>query len=80
MPKIGPDKKKLDKIRKVLRDHPKGVWVREIARQTKLHSSTISFYFNKYMADEIVDIPTPYPRVRMVKLKRVSPATPSQKG
>jgi len=49
MPKKGFDKKKIQKIKKVLKENPQGLWVREIARKTGLDKSTVSIYLLRYM-------------------------------
>lgn len=51
--KAGPDNIKIKKIRSILTEKPAGLWVREIARQTKLTKSTVSLYLEKYMRNEI---------------------------
>lgn len=56
MPIKGPDKNKLCKIRNVLRQNPQGLWIREIARRTKISKSTVHIYVNNYMKDELRDI------------------------
>ena len=48
-----PDQHKINKIREILNKNPHGLWVREIARQTKLDKSTVSIYLNKHMRNEI---------------------------
>jgi DNA invertase Pin-like site-specific DNA recombinase len=50
------DKNKIEKIRKVLKENPEGLWIREIARKAKLTKSTVSKYVNEYMKDEIEDV------------------------
>jgi len=52
----GFDQKKIEKIRKALKENPEGLWIREIARKTKLTKSTVSKYINEYMKDEIEDV------------------------
>lgn len=47
------DPEKTEKIRSVLKDHPQGLWVREIARKTELDKSTVSIYLSTHMKDEI---------------------------
>ncbi len=56
MPKIGPDKNKINKIRMVLKQNPKGLWIREIARKTKISKSTVHRYINTYMKNEVKDV------------------------
>jgi transcriptional regulator with XRE-family HTH domain len=73
MPKKGPDIEKIKLIRKVLKESPQGLWIREIARKTGLDKSTVSLYLAGYMADEIEDT---HPDVKgdmikAVRLKKV---------
>ncbi len=53
MPKKGPDKKKLKKIREALKKNPQGLWVRKIARETGLDKSMVSIYLRRYMEKEV---------------------------
>ena len=46
-----PDQNKIDKILNVLHQHKTGIWIRELARQTKLPVSTLHFYLYKYVKD-----------------------------
>jgi DNA invertase Pin-like site-specific DNA recombinase len=55
MPKKGPDENKIKKIKNILRKNKNGVWIREIARQTKISKSTVHFYINKYLQKDIED-------------------------
>jgi|TARA_Y100000310_G_C20641256_1_gene794050 DNA invertase Pin-like site-specific DNA recombinase len=47
------DIKKIRKIEDILKRNPSGLWVREIARKTKLDKSTVSNYLNKHMNSKI---------------------------
>lgn len=47
-----PKKDKAEKIRKVLKDSPNGIWIREISRKSGLDKSTVSRYLVA-MGDEI---------------------------
>lgn len=47
------DEKKIRKIEKILRQNPKGLWVREISRKTGLDKSTVSIYLNKHLKQKI---------------------------
>lgn len=72
MPRKGPDLEKIKLIREVLKKNPQGLWVREIARRTKLDKSTVSIYLAKYMNDEVEET---FPKVKgelikVFKLKR----------
>jgi predicted transcriptional regulator len=51
-----PDLEKLEKIREVLKQAKDGLWIREIARLSGISKSTVSYYINKYMKDEIEDV------------------------
>lgn len=54
MPKKGPDKKKLEKIMKIVNSvRSKGIWVRELARQTNLPVSTVHLYINKFLKNQV---------------------------
>ncbi len=44
------DIRNLSKIVDVLKEHPGGLWVRELARRSKLHPETIRRLMNKYPA------------------------------
>jgi DNA invertase Pin-like site-specific DNA recombinase len=69
--KTAPDSTKIKKIREILFKNPKGLWVREIARQTGLDKSTVSVYLSKYMRDEIEDIFAMDNRwIKIVRIKR----------
>jgi phosphopantetheine adenylyltransferase len=50
------DSRKIEKIRKVLKNNPNGLWVREIARQADLDKSTVSIYLNTHMKREVEEI------------------------
>lgn len=65
------DSSKISKIRKVLRENPNGLWVREIARKTGLDKSTVSIYLTKHMQNEIEDVfPVKGQLIKIVRLKR----------
>lgn len=67
----GPERKKILKIKRILKKNPQGLWVREIARKTKLDKTTVSRYLNTYMRLDIRQTSAfPYDLVKMVKLKR----------
>jgi hypothetical protein len=53
MPK-NPSIEKMNKIIKVLKKvRKKGIWIRELSRQTKIPVSTVHYYLNKYLEDKI---------------------------
>lgn len=50
MPRKGADTEKLEKINKILGNvGSKGIWIRELARQTDLPVSTVHFYINNFL-------------------------------
>jgi len=54
MIKNRPSTEKMKKIIKVLEKvGKKGIWIRELSRQTKMPVSTIHYYLNKYLEDRI---------------------------
>lgn len=70
MPKTGPDKKKIKRIRKILGQNQNGIWIRELARKCKLSKSTTQRYITTYMKNEIEDIlKSKSGFVRIIKLK-----------
>ena len=69
MPKKGFDKEKVERIKKVLRENPQGLWVREIARKAGLDKSTVSIYLSRYMKEE-VEAMSISGLVKIYKLKR----------
>lgn len=75
MPKIGPDTKKLKKIMSIVKSvGPKGIWIRELARQTNIPVSTIHLYINKFLENQ-VEVETAkigsleHSQMKIVKLK-----------
>lgn len=48
-----PDEGKLEKIRKCMRSHPEGTYVSEIARETGLTKSTVSWLVSQRMKSEV---------------------------
>ena len=54
MTKNRPSTEKMKKIIKVLKKvRKKGIWIRELSRQTKIPVSTVHYYLNKYLEDRI---------------------------
>ena len=50
MPKRGADTEKVGKINRILENvGNKGIWIRELARQSKLPVSTVHFYINNFL-------------------------------
>jgi DNA invertase Pin-like site-specific DNA recombinase len=69
--KKGPDVEKIKLIRKVLRENPDGLWVREIARKTGLDDSTVSRYLAEYLDEEMEEVYSVKGQlIKIVKLKR----------
>lgn len=56
MPKKGPDKEKIKRLRQILRKNPNGIWVRELARKSNMAKTTVSYYINKFLKNEIEEI------------------------
>ena len=48
------DKAKIEKILKSLRKHPEGTYLSEIARETKLAKSTVSYLLTKHFSKKTV--------------------------
>lgn len=76
MPKKGPDMKKLVRIMNIVKSvGSKGIWMRELARQTNLPVATVHLYINKFMED-MVKIETAkigefsHSQMKIVKLKK----------
>lgn len=67
--KKGPDENKIEKIKLVLRKNPQGLWIREIARQTKISKSTTHRYLTEYMKNEIEEASNISDLVKFIKLK-----------
>ena len=67
--KPGPNIKKLEKIRKILKKYPKGLWIRELARKSNIDKSTTSRYISIYMKNEI-EIENIGDLIKIVRLKK----------
>ena len=66
------DDKLIEDIKKVLKSHPEGSYVSEIARELKKQKSTISYVINKRLKHEIIDVKvSPGGLFRIIKLKRL---------
>jgi len=71
MPKKGPDPEKLEKIRRVLKLNPQGLWVREIARKTGLDKSLVSRYLAEFLYDEVKEVYSVKGKlIKIVKLRK----------
>ena len=67
----GPDENKVRKILEVLRKNPQGLWIREIARQSKLSTTTTHRYLRKFLESQIEDaVRVKGGLVKFVRLKR----------
>lgn len=51
-----PDDKLIEDIRKVLKSHPEGTYISEIARELKKQKSTVSYIINQKLKNEIVNV------------------------
>lgn len=65
----GADQKKVRKILAVLKRNPKGLWMREIARKTKLPKSTVHRYLETYLKRK-VKVAAQVGLIKMYKLKK----------
>ncbi len=61
------DQEKLEKIIAILKAHPEGLWIREIARKADLDKSLVSRYISEHLKDK-VEFPMSFP-IKLVKLK-----------
>jgi len=50
------DSSKIDKVLVFLKKHPEGTYVSEIARETKLAKSTVSYILTKHLAKKIEEV------------------------
>lgn len=71
----GPDMDKIRRIINVLLNNPEGIWIRGLAKQTKLPLSTVHYYLENHLNDFITNIGAQdeegkYFGVRLVKLKK----------
>lgn len=54
MPKRGPDLGKVKKIIGILsQSGKKGIWIRELSRQTSIPFTTVFYYLYNYLQDEV---------------------------
>ena len=54
MPKKGPDPRKVKKIIDILsQSGKKGIWMRELSRQTNIPFTTVFYYLYNHLQDEI---------------------------
>jgi DNA invertase Pin-like site-specific DNA recombinase len=69
----GPDPQKIAAITTALKLQPNGLWTRELARVTGLKRSTVSFYLNTYLKEEIEDVHGNSRPMRIIKIKKKTP-------
>jgi len=50
------DQEKIKKILDCLKKHPEGTYVSQIARETKLPKTTVSYLLNKHLANKIEEV------------------------
>ncbi|NOQ56057.1 MAG: hypothetical protein GQ477_04600 [Nanohaloarchaea archaeon] len=65
------ERKNIVKIIKIMKENPTGLWIRELARQSKLHMETARRIIQKYpeLFEEYADF-TPYRiNLKLIKLK-----------
>ena len=68
----GPDKNKVEIIRNVLKQNPNGIWIRELARKSKLSKSTVQRYLAEFMKGEIEEVfKSKSGYVKIIRLKKV---------
>jgi|UniRef100_A0A7C5URQ5 DNA-binding transcriptional ArsR family regulator len=64
------DEKKIQKIINCLQNHPEGTYVSQIARETKLPKTTVSYLLNKHLGSKIEEIITGKKELfKIIKLK-----------
>lgn len=47
------DMEKIKRIEKILKQNPRGLWIREISRKTGIDKSTVSIYLRKHIRLEV---------------------------
>lgn len=70
--KKGFDKRKIGAIIGVLAKKPDGIWIRQIARYTKMHNSTVTKYVDTILKPLVEDVSlgsTEKPLLRVIRLK-----------
>ena len=69
----GPDIRKASRIIKILYEYPDGLWLRRLARETRLPVSTVSYYVNNILKSALDNVGYTengkYFGIRLVKLK-----------
>jgi len=64
-----PNKEITSKIRAILNKNPRGVWIREIARQSGISKSCVHVYLTQYMINEVEEVLSVSGLVNLYKLK-----------
>jgi hypothetical protein len=70
--KKGFDKKKIGAIIGILARNPDGIWIRQIARYTKIHHSTVTKYVDTILKPLVEDVSlgsSGKPLLRVIRLK-----------
>ena len=68
----GFDKEKIGKIIGILASNPDGIWIRQIARDTGIHHSTVTKYIDTLLQPMIEDVSLGghgKPLLRVIRLK-----------
>ena len=50
------DETKIQRLINTIKKHPEGTYVSEIARETKLSKSTVSYLISKHLEDKIEEV------------------------
>ena len=73
MPRLKNDPKKIVRIIQILARYPEGTWIRRIAREAKLHPTTVSRYLSGPLAalveENTLGSPEGKPLLKVVRLK-----------
>lgn len=71
--KRGFDDKKIGAIISALYSNPDGVWIRRIARETKLHPNTVSKYVDTALKPLLEDVSLAGEKRAMLRIIRLKP-------
>lgn len=66
----GPDKEKLEKIKRALKKYPNGLWIRELARKSDVSKSTVHRYIRAYLKDDVECILKVSKLIEIYRLKK----------
>lgn len=70
--KRGFDRQKIAKIIGIMASNPEGIWLRQIARESKIHHSTVAKYIDTILKPLVEDVSlggTGKPLLRVIRLK-----------